>query len=583
YTSAAGATSATVSVQNNDLRGIVHSVAGSNSEIYFSINRSVNNCTVAYNTLTNINTNTSGSIYMFYDNLAKSSGQTTTYDNNSIVTGFTNPTSVGSLYGIWTSGLSSSGSFVNITNNNFSNINSGCQFVFPIAELEGLSSSSGPSATVTGNTISNVTGTYGFIWVIHIDAAASINCSSNSISNISGTGPITGIYIDGNNGSGNSTLASNVLSGLSSTGTGGSVMGMYNTSSLPATVSFIANTVTNLSSTGASANVSGIYNNSGNSITLSSNLINNISASGTTAPFVTGINVVGGTTLNIYLNKLHTISATGAYSGASVLVAGINLAAGITVNVYNNFVSDLTAPGASSLEVMRGISVISLVASSNYYLYYNSIYLDASSTGTDFGTTGIYHTVSATASTAALTMIDNIVKNTSTAGGTGFTVAFKNSGTALNNFSSSSDYNLYYAGTPSATNLIFYNGTNSDQTLTAYQTRVSPREANSISVSPNFTSATNLHILSTSNCAIEGRGTPVGGYITDIDGATRNATTPDIGADEFSGAYSTLAGIAGTAVCENKTVSATGSTYANSSCNLITYILPSGGSPVSGK
>ena len=132
-------------------------------------------------------------------------------------------------------------------------------------------------------------------------------------------------------------------------------------------------------------------------------------------------------------------------------------------------------------------------------------------------------------------MIDNIVKNTSTANFSGKTEAYRLSQADLSNFNSTSDYNMYYAGTPSASNLIFYDGTNSDQTLAAYQSRVSPRDANSLSVSPNFVSITDLHILAP-NCTIDGKGTPIAGYTTDIDADIRDAATPDMGADEFTAA-----------------------------------------------
>ena len=93
-----------------------------------------------------------------------------------------------------------------------------------------------------------------------------------------------------------------------------------------------------------------------------------------------------------------------------------------------------------------------------------------------------------------------------------------------------------------------------------------------------------LHLLAGSNCGLDGYGTPVVSYTTDYDGETRNVTTPDIGADEFNVNYSgTLAGTAGSATCENKTVSVIGTTYATNACNLIASILPSGADPVTGK
>jgi hypothetical protein len=142
---------------------------------------------------------------------------------------------------------------------------------------------------------------------------------------------------------------------------------------------------------------------------------------------------------------------------------------------------------------------------------------------------------------------------------------------------------LFYAGTPSATRLIYYDGTNSDQTLAAFQARVSTREANSISLMPTFTTATDLHLAST-NCALDNRGIPIGGYTTDLDAATRDVSTPDMGADEFTATLgTTLAGIAGAATCDNKNVSTSGTIYNTSACEPIAKVLPAGGSPVTGK
>jgi len=68
--------------------------------------------------------------------------------------------------------------------------------------------------------------------------------------------------------------------------------------------------------------------------------------------------------------------------------------------------------------------------------------LNASSTGTNFGTAGIYHTTNATATTANLIMNNNVVVNASTASGTGKTAAYYRSTTALTNYSSTSNEQL---------------------------------------------------------------------------------------------------------------------------------------------
>jgi len=56
-------------------------------------------------------------------------------------------------------------------------------------------------------------------------------------------------------------------------------------------------------------------------------------------------------------------------------------------------------------------------------------------------------------------------------------------------------------------------------------------ETHSITINPYFSSAINLH---TTNNLVNGTGTPIAGITDDIDGDLRNATTPDIGADEFA-------------------------------------------------
>ena len=57
------------------------------------------------------------------------------------------------------------------------------------------------------------------------------------------------------------------------------------------------------------------------------------------------------------------------------------------------------------------------------------------------------------------------------------------------------------------------------------------KDANSISVDPFFASNQNLHI---SNASVDKKATPISGITDDIDGDKRNATKPDIGADEFT-------------------------------------------------
>ena len=95
-----------------------------------------------------------------------------------------------------------------------------------------------------------------------------------------------------------------------------------------------------------------------------------------------------------------------------------------------------------------------------------------------------------------------------------------------------SDYNNYYSTTSQyGYYTTAYNNFASFAALVASLATSSGFETHSISVDPQFTSNTNLH---TTLIALNGAGLAMANVTTDIDGQPRNATTPDIGADEFT-------------------------------------------------
>ncbi len=90
------------------------------------------------------------------------------------------------------------------------------------------------------------------------------------------------------------------------------------------------------------------------------------------------------------------------------------------------------------------------------------------------------------------------------------------------------DYNGYY--TSGGANIAYDGGVQAD--LTAWQTASAGNNTNSVVGDPIFNSITaDLHV---SGPLLDGAATPIGAITVDIDGDTRNATTPDIGADEFT-------------------------------------------------
>ncbi|UAY51277.1 hypothetical protein [Ferruginibacter albus] len=383
-------------------------------------------------------------------------------------------------------------------------------------------------------------------------AGAVINNNTNNFSNITVTGAtaIAG-WINTDAGAGTKTIQNNTFSTWSG--------GTSSVTALSVNITATGNAVTGnaINNITSGAAITGIATAAGND-NIYLNTINALSTTGASA--VSAIAITAGTTKNIYKNKIYDIGGT----NASSTVNGILVSGGTTVNIYNNLLGNLTAGAANSTtDVIRGISVTSTTATSNVNVYYNTIYINATSTGTNFSSSGIYHTTSATATTAALDLRNNIVMNTSTPKGTGITAAYRRSSAALTNFASTANNNLFYAGTPATNKLIYYDGTNSDQALTAYKTRVSTRESSSVTedLSSKFLSTTGsssvfLHINNSLSTQIESGGANVTGFTDDVDGQIRagntgyvgSSSSPDIGADEIFGLETTPPSISYTAL-----------------------------------
>jgi hypothetical protein len=468
----------THSIQTNDITGITYSVAGTNAHTYITCTGGTavsNITTLSNNTFTNLNVNTTGSVTFISHSYTIAATGSCTIGSNSIVTAFNKGGAGGAVTLTTTNGSSVNGSAASYTSNNFSNITvTGATSITGFNNTDGLST--GTSAkTITGNTFNNWTGGTGVILVMNFSYfhTGTSNISSNTLSNITGQTTITGISL---NSSANSATALNVYS----------------------------NTIYNLNSTGTGGSVTGL-------------------ATSNTSPAI-----------NIYKNKISDLSTTATAS----LVAGLTISgSGTNLNVYNNLIGNLTASSGnnSTTDVVRGINITSASATSSINLFYNTIYLAGTSAGTDFATSGIFHTYSATATTATLLLKNNIIANTCTAKGVGKTSALRRSiSTDLANFSTSSSNNLYYGST------IYHDGTNSDVTMGAYSTRVGARATASFSENPTFISTTGsssnfLHIDATAPTQIESGGTPISSPITisdDYDAQSRNVTTPDVGADE---------------------------------------------------
>lgn len=422
----------------------------------------------------------------------------------------------------------------NLSNNTFTNLSVATSGSVTFLS-NNVTAPTGGSKTINGNSI--VTGfaktVAGGTVTLYADNASSVagvvvNNLNNNFSNLSVTGATTiAGWSNTDGGQPTKTIQGNVFSNW--TGGTSAVTAMNINFGTTSTTTVTQNTVGPITSGGAITGL--VLGSSIGTANASQNTITGLASTGTGS--VQGI-TSAATTSNVSKNRIADLSGGGAAS----VVNGVLVSAGTTVSVANNLIGDLRAPAATgTADAIRGISLTSTTATSNLNLSYNSIWLNASSTGANFSSSGIFHTTSATATTAALTMRDNVVVNLSTPAGTGVTSAYRRSSTTLTNYATASNNNLLYAGTPAANRVLYFDGTNSDATLGAFKVRVSPREVGSVTENPPFLSTAAgspsfLHVDPSIGTQIESGGTPIAGLADDFDGDARNATTPDIGADE---------------------------------------------------
>ncbi len=420
-----------------------------------------------------------------------------------------------------------------------------------------VSSLGGPGSPLAGNkninnNIISISGTNSGT-IIGITAAftntgfikgnsVTISTASATVTGITTSG--TAMTITGNSLSlSSSVVSATAMSGIAASGSTGNFSISNNTISSMNFSAVLTNgpNLLGISYTGTTTGTMNVSNNN----------ISNISvgASGSTgSATITAISVERGI-LTISKNTICSVSTT--LNGAATLIVGlrINGSTGTSSVVSNNRIANLSAPAAVTTDAIRGISFNTALASTTVGMYYNTVYINSSATGATFGTSGLYHVTSTSATSGSLDLRNNIIVNTSAFAGAGTTVAFRRStGTAnhLANYAGTSDRNLFYAGIPGANNLIYSDGTSSAQTIGAYKGgtftagTIAPRDANSISENPSFLStacgnANFLRIDPSIATGIESGGAVIGVVVDDFEGDTRNAVTPDLGADEFTG------------------------------------------------
>lgn len=447
-------------------------------------------------------------------------------------------TVAGAFQGISFTGLSSATQTCNINGNTVSDI-SLTSSSGTFTGINNGTSASGNTININGNVIQNITSnTTGEIKGIAWTSATNMTINGNTVNNISRSGAGTTYGINSNSSSVNETINNNIVSNLSSTAaTASTLYGIYQNTAAGTKV-FQNNQVFNLS--GASGTTMyGIRVNYGTTIDLSGNTIYNLNSTGGTSGTVYGIYTGGsGTLYNIYKNKVYNLSM----SSTGGIVYGI-YNTGSANNIYNNLIGDLsTTAYTSTSSPYLGLAGI-YINSGNSNIYNNTIRIGAvTSSGANFTSTGIYTNTSPT-----VLLQNNLIVNLATATGSGKTVSYMRSGTTLTTYATTSNTNSFYSGTPAASNVIFWDGTNAYQDITAYKSAMITRDQFSLNNNPSFIStvgsdATYLHIPVGGPNVLESAGTNVALFTNDYDGNNRPGPTGsvnggalfyDIGADEF--------------------------------------------------
>ncbi len=380
--------------------------------------------------------------------------------------------------------------------------------------------------TISGNTIGSTT-------------------VANSLENLSGATQTTtlfgtyGIHANYTSGSVSTIISNNTIANLNTNTVSekAQAYGIYVSGSSSTAINITGNSISKLTTvstnagTGASASLTGIYGNFVDSIV--SNTVTDCYQNETTA----ANNVIGiyntstsGTTV-IEKNYIHHLTA----ASPNAAISGAYFNQGVC-SFKNNFIHLGLKPDGTSITTGAAFyGIYDKVSSAN--LYNNSVYIGGSGVTSMANTYSIY---AAAALPVARAYRNNIfVNNRSNASGNG-----KNGVIYL---AKATDYS-----TPLLTftnNIVQNEGTGmlfgkadsiTCATFTAWKC-VTGLDAECAETDPKFTNVTgnsatvNMHLLTSNPC--EAKGVTIADVTFDYDGVTRNASTPDIGADEGSFTY----------------------------------------------
>ena len=289
-----------------------------------------------------------------------------------------------------------------------------------------------------------------------------------------------------------------------------------------------------LNSAGANAISSvGIYLQGLDGATIATNNIGNFEQA--TTEIDRGIWLATGTVnCTIDKNIIHDINYTGTGSVGPKGIVVTSGSATANITIKNNMIYNISGDGASYLTNGAGLCPVGIYAfvdgQAGVNIYFNTIYLSGATINkANAASIGI-----ALNGNAKATIKNNLILNSLGTNGTGIGSIGIAAQTSNAQFTAISNNN-YFCNGAGAGNVNAIGRIAALNYTTPGTWMPASGETFATSFLPTFMSATDLHInpLIAGNLSIHNTGSAVAGITEDIDLATRNGTTPDVGADEW--------------------------------------------------
>lgn len=258
------------------------------------------------------------------------------------------------------------------------------------------------------------------------------------------------------------------------------------------------------------------------------------------APYITNISIIDNNVTNFYYYGIYNTYINNLLVENNTVESN-STANGFAYGIYSSYINQESYIRLNKVNIIMGSYGMYLSNMNNntpydtLLVYNNSIRVDRSTGGAGYGIyslsskyTHFYHNsinitgdyVTSRAIYAISTSTGSKIFNNNLANNAkGYAVYLSSAtGMVLN-------YNNYFTNGA----YLGYNSTNK-ATIADWEASL-PADSNSISVNPEYISATDLHTYS---IAMANQGTPLAVVANDMDGEVRSTTAPDMGADEYT-------------------------------------------------